>query len=206
MKQKKSLTARNQPKQERSKEMQKAILTSATYILEKHGLTGFTTNKVAEKAGVNISSLYQYYRNKQSLLFHLHEIEWNENWSYLQSILSDESMPASTRFKKTIIEFFRSEAKEAKLRRALEQAQVLFEQSKEYRNLEKKVFEHFLEFMRDFSKYKDEEELLSNTRFILNTVTGFASRVTSGASELPAILNDAERLSRILILEFRINE
>ena len=205
MKPKKSLNARNQPKQERSREMQKAILSAAAYILERHGFSEFTTNKVAEKAGANIASLYQYYPNKEALLFHLHEIEWNETWNQLQRILTDRSRAPRERFRQVIIEFFKSEAEEAKLRRALEQAQVLFEHSKEYKNLEKKAFEQFLDFMRDFSKYNNEAELLSNTRFTLNCVTGLASKVTSGTTELPDILKDAERLSRIFLREFSIS-
>ena len=40
----------------------------AAYILSEDGLEGFTTNRVAERAGVNIASLYQYFPNKSAIL------------------------------------------------------------------------------------------------------------------------------------------
>ncbi|MCE9668828.1 TetR/AcrR family transcriptional regulator [Myxococcus stipitatus] len=48
-----------------------AILQAAAYILVRHGWAGFTTNRVAERAGVNIASLYQYFPNKEALVVEL---------------------------------------------------------------------------------------------------------------------------------------
>ncbi|MFT3711148.1 MAG: TetR/AcrR family transcriptional regulator [Archangium sp.] len=48
-----------------------AILQAAAYILQKYGWAGFTTNLVAERAGVNIGSLYQYFPNKQAIVAEL---------------------------------------------------------------------------------------------------------------------------------------
>ena len=43
-------------------------MQAATYILQKSGYEAMTTNQVAERAGVNIASLYQYFPNKQAIL------------------------------------------------------------------------------------------------------------------------------------------
>ena len=48
-----------------------AILDAATYVLVKGGWERFTTNRVAERAGVNIASLYQYFPNKDSIVAEL---------------------------------------------------------------------------------------------------------------------------------------
>lgn len=56
------------PTQDRAQRTVGYILDAAAYILEQHGLAGFTTNKVADKAGVNIASLYQYFNNKAAFL------------------------------------------------------------------------------------------------------------------------------------------
>lgn len=63
----KALKPRKAPSQERAKATVDAILQAATYILIKSGWTGFTTNSVAERAGVNIASLYQYFPNKEAI-------------------------------------------------------------------------------------------------------------------------------------------
>ena len=44
-----------------------AIVEAAARILEKSGFEGYTTNAVAERAGVSIGSLYQYFPNKDVL-------------------------------------------------------------------------------------------------------------------------------------------
>ncbi len=62
------LAARKQPKQQRSRETVEAILHAATYILATRGYDAMTTNQVADRAGVNIASLYQYFPNKQALV------------------------------------------------------------------------------------------------------------------------------------------
>lgn len=56
------------PKQSRSKQTVEFILDAAAYILAERGLDGFTTNHIAERAGVNIASLYQYFPNKAAIL------------------------------------------------------------------------------------------------------------------------------------------
>lgn len=71
-------TPRKKPQQARAKATVEAILTAATYILERHGWSHFTTNRVAEKAGVNIASLYQYFPNKEALIEALRQMHIDE--------------------------------------------------------------------------------------------------------------------------------
>ncbi len=59
---------RKVPRQARALRTVSFILEAAAYILARHGLAGFTTNRVAERAGVNIASLYQYFPNKAAIL------------------------------------------------------------------------------------------------------------------------------------------
>jgi AcrR family transcriptional regulator len=62
-----SLKPRKAPRQRRSAVTVEAILEAAARILETQGLEGYTTNAVAEKAGVSIGSLYQYFPGKDAL-------------------------------------------------------------------------------------------------------------------------------------------
>ncbi len=61
------LKPRKMPRQRRSSVTVEAILEAAARILETRGLEGYTTNAVAEKAGVSIGSLYQYFPGKDAL-------------------------------------------------------------------------------------------------------------------------------------------
>jgi AcrR family transcriptional regulator len=61
------LKLRKTPRQQRSTETVNVILEAAARVLERHGLAGFTTNAVAERAGVSIGSLYQYFPSKEAL-------------------------------------------------------------------------------------------------------------------------------------------
>lgn len=64
-------TARKRPEQDRSRSTVDAIVDAAARILVKDGYDAFTTNRVADKAGVSIGSLYQYFPNKDALLSEL---------------------------------------------------------------------------------------------------------------------------------------
>jgi AcrR family transcriptional regulator len=66
------LTPRKSPRQERAVATVDAIMQAAAYILVKDGWDGFTTNRVADCAGVNIASLYQYFPNKEVIVAELH--------------------------------------------------------------------------------------------------------------------------------------
>jgi AcrR family transcriptional regulator len=59
---------RRSPKQARSRATWDAIVEAAAQILERHGADGLTTNDVAERAGVSIGTLYQYFPDKQAIL------------------------------------------------------------------------------------------------------------------------------------------
>lgn len=62
---------RRTPRQARSSETVSAILEAAAQVLEAGGLAAFTTNAVAERAGVSIGTLYQYFSDKNALLMAL---------------------------------------------------------------------------------------------------------------------------------------
>ncbi|MEL7739494.1 TetR/AcrR family transcriptional regulator [Citromicrobium bathyomarinum] len=59
---------RKQPSQARARHTVDAIVEAAARILEEHGYGGFNTNAVAERAGVSIGTLYQYFPDKDALL------------------------------------------------------------------------------------------------------------------------------------------
>jgi len=65
------LSPRKSPRQDRSRATVEAILEAATDILIRHGAGRLTTNRIAERAGVNIASLYQYFPGKHAIIAEL---------------------------------------------------------------------------------------------------------------------------------------
>ena len=60
---------RKTPLQARSTITVEAISEATIQVLLSHGADRLTTTRVAQRAGVSVGTLYQYYPNKQSLLF-----------------------------------------------------------------------------------------------------------------------------------------
>lgn len=59
---------RKEPRQKRSREMVSRLLDATAATLAEQGLDGTTTNHIAERAGVSIGSLYQYFPDKNALV------------------------------------------------------------------------------------------------------------------------------------------
>ena len=64
-----TLKPRRQPRQARSQVTVDAIFEATIQVLLSLGLQRLTTIKVADRAGVSVGTLYQYYPNKQALLY-----------------------------------------------------------------------------------------------------------------------------------------
>lgn len=58
---------RKYPTQERAKATNDAIIEASTQLLLEQGYDRFTTARAAERAGVSVGSLYQYFPNKAAL-------------------------------------------------------------------------------------------------------------------------------------------
>lgn len=59
---------RREPRRRTGRAIVDALLDAASSLLASQGLAGMTTNAVAERAGVSVGSLYQYFPNKQALV------------------------------------------------------------------------------------------------------------------------------------------
>ncbi|TJW48849.1 MAG: TetR/AcrR family transcriptional regulator [Mesorhizobium sp.] len=126
-----SISSRKQPKQARATELVAAILEAALQVLAKEGAQRFTTTRVAEKAGVSVGSLYQYFPNKAALLFRLQSDEWRQTSDLLRDILQEVQRPPLERLRILIHAFIRSECEEAAVRGALNDAAPLYRDAPE---------------------------------------------------------------------------
>lgn len=126
-----SISSRKQPQQARSVELVAVILEAAAQVLAQEGAPRFTTARVAEKAGVSVGSLYQYFPNKAAILFRLQADEWRQTSEMLRDILADGTKPPLARLRLLVNAFIRSECQEAALRVALDDAAPLYRDAPE---------------------------------------------------------------------------
>lgn len=125
------ISSRRKPKQARSNDLVAAILEAALQVLEKEGAQRFTTTRVAERAGVSVGSVYQYFPNKASILFRLQSDEWKQTSDMLCGILEDAKRPPLERLRMLVHAFVRSECEEAGMRVALNDAAPLYRDAPE---------------------------------------------------------------------------
>ena len=125
------ISLRKQPQQARSADLVAAILEAATQVLAEEGAARFTCARVAEKAGVSIGSLYQYFPNKAAILFRLQSDEWRQTTELRRVILEDFQKPPLERLRILVHAFIRSECDEAAVRVALGDAAPLYRDAPE---------------------------------------------------------------------------
>lgn len=147
--QKAQISSRKQPKQARSSELVAAILQAAIQVLEKEGAPRFTTARVAERAGVSVGSIYQYFPNKAAILFRLQSDEWRQTNGLLSEILRDTAAPPPERLRALVHAFIRSECEEATMRIALSDAAPLHRDAPEADEIKNSGDAAARDFMRE---------------------------------------------------------
>lgn len=81
---------RKAPRQARSQAMVEAILEATARVLAERGYAGTNTNVVAERAGVSVGSVYQYFPNKDALVTALHERHGAQMYAAIAAVLAAE--------------------------------------------------------------------------------------------------------------------
>jgi AcrR family transcriptional regulator len=79
---------RKTPRQDRSRATVEALLEATTDILVREGYGKLTTNRIAERAGVNIASLYQYFPGKDAIVAELRRRHGAEQRAELRQVLA----------------------------------------------------------------------------------------------------------------------
>jgi AcrR family transcriptional regulator len=125
------ISERKRPIQARANDLVAAVLEAAVQVLQAEGAVRFTTARVAERAGVSVGSIYQYFPNKASILFRLQADEWQRTAGLLRGILEDQDMPPPARLRRLVHAFLRSECEEAQVRIALGDAAPLYRDAPE---------------------------------------------------------------------------
>jgi AcrR family transcriptional regulator len=143
------LSVRKSPRQVRSTQLVSDILEAAVRVLSRQGARRFTTARVADEAGVSVGSLYQYFPNKEAILFRLQVEEWKQTTDLLGRILGDADRQPLARLRAAVKAFFQSERDEAQLRVALGDAAPLYRNVAETREQREKGKRRSAMFMKE---------------------------------------------------------
>jgi AcrR family transcriptional regulator len=101
-----TLDPRKTPVQARSAATVEAIAEATIQVLLSHGIDHLTTTRVAERAGVSVGTLYQYYPNKQALLFAVLEAHLDKVATVLKQVCEESRGLPLDAMVKTVVEKF----------------------------------------------------------------------------------------------------
>jgi AcrR family transcriptional regulator len=175
------ISSRKRPKQARSTDLVAAILEAAAQVLAKEGASRFTTARVAERAGVSVGSIYQYFPNKAAILFRLQSDEWRSTSDLLRVILEDVQRPPLERLRDLVLAFIQSECDEAAMRVALNDAAPLYRDAPEAREARASGDRTMQAFMREALPKASE----STRGLAADLITTTLSKVGKRFSESP---------------------
>jgi AcrR family transcriptional regulator len=185
--QKPRISARKQPKQERSGQLVAAILEAAIQVLSEEGARRFTTARVAERAGVSVGSLYQYFPNKESILFRLQADEWRETGAMIRTILADQSRTPQARLRHLVTAFIRSECEEAAVRIALGDAAPLYRDAPEAQEQRGANTQMLALFMRELMPRATEDQRLLTADMFKMSLQAVGKRVSEDGRSREAV-------------------
>ncbi|WP_413170240.1 TetR family transcriptional regulator [Burkholderia latens] len=179
------IASRRQPRQARSTQLVDDVLEAAIQVLAAEGAQRFTMARVAERAGVSVGSLYQYFPNKAAVLFRLQHDEWRQTSRMLCEMLQDTSKTPPERLRTAVHAFIRSECDEAPMRIALDDAAPLYRDAPEAQAVKAEGNRVFSAFMREaLPGVSDAEHALACT-LVMTTLTS-GGKAFSETARTPA--------------------
>jgi len=110
---------RKRPRQARSQATLEAIVEATARILSEDGERALTTNRIAERAGVSVGSLYQYFPDRKAIVRALLEREGRRAEARRPAVIDDESAPRVQRLRALVDWHFEVHGDEPALTRAL---------------------------------------------------------------------------------------
>jgi AcrR family transcriptional regulator len=194
-KEKLPLKPRKTPAQDRSKATVEAIMQASTYILTEVGWSGLTTNAIADRAGVNIGSLYQFFPNKEAIIAELERRHVDATRKDLRKAF--EALPAEPTLKSALTLIINLLIEEHRVAPALHKAisEELPRALKGISEDTERLREEFLTALKPFMRNVPNPELAAQ-------LMGIAAHaiIHSVTAENPKLLNDPNFTSEVIIL------
>jgi AcrR family transcriptional regulator len=166
------VSLRKKPQQNRSNDLVAVVLEAAVQVLEREGAGRFTMARVAERAGVSVGSIYQYFPNKAAVLFRLQSDEWRQTTEMMrETLLGNPRVSPLVRLRSLVHAFVRSECDEAAVRAALDDAAPLYRDAPETREAMAAGDEIMTRFMKEVLPDAPEATRDVATNLISSTLT-----------------------------------
>ncbi|AWN45425.1 TetR family transcriptional regulator [Methylobacterium terrae] len=192
------LVRRKQPRQSRSTSLVAAVLEAAGQVLAEVGPARFTAARVAERAGVSVGSLYQYFPNKAAILFQLQSDEWRDTTALLRGILQDPAPSPPERLRAMVHAFVRSECEEAAMRGALGDAAPLYRDAPEAEDSRVAATDAIRAFLREAVPDLAEARCRIAGDLIAMTLGAVGEGISEMSADDPAVEAYADGLADML--------
>ncbi|MBO1272223.1 TetR family transcriptional regulator [Shewanella sp. 4t3-1-2LB] len=195
------IVSRKLPRQGRSKTLVAAILEAAIHVLADGGIRGFTTARVAEKAGISVGSLYQYFPNKAAILFQLQVNEWRKTQQLIETILADMTKPPREKLETAIRSFIQSECDESSIRKALGDASPFYRNAPEFAVAKSDTKINLVQFISEFLPDASDETLVFVEDLLLRVVTSFGKQFSEESKTDADIKRYSAALANMLAMQ-----
>lgn len=114
------LSARKKPRQARSAVTVDAIFEATIQVLLAEGVHRLTTTRVAERAGVSVGTMYQYFPHKQALLYALNELYLDRLADRVEDVcLRHHGKPTATMVAALVTAYWEAKTERADVTRVL---------------------------------------------------------------------------------------
>jgi AcrR family transcriptional regulator len=190
----KALRPRKAPRQQRAVETRARILEAAAEVFTEHGYSAGTTNRIADRAGMSVGSLYQYFPNKDAILVELVEAHIAEGAEVLAPIIDEAlrgELTVEQLVRRVVHAFVELHVRERRLH------QVLWEESprppsvlQDLHALEDASFELVEQILRDAERPPADPELAA--RIAVTTVESLVHRLVANDRPLDLDAFEAE--------------
>ncbi len=110
---------RRVPVKRSSEEVVDAILAAAALLIAERGIDAFTTNHVAERAGVSVGSLYRYFARKEAIVAELDLRNRKANAERMMQFIADFEQDFPKALRDVLRVFVDVEGPNATIRRTL---------------------------------------------------------------------------------------
>ncbi|WP_336819588.1 TetR/AcrR family transcriptional regulator [Cedecea sp. MMO-103] len=186
---------RKLPKQKRSQATVSAIVEAATQVLGEKGWRYFTTNEVAEFAGVSIGSLYQYFPNKLVLVEAIRKKHFSDVINVLQAA-SENTEDVNQSFNLLIEGMLSVHGAHPALHRALvEEAPRSDEAISAHAEFEKKYNEYYLALVSRYGARRNAQDIQTAAWTLSAAIEGVVHQAAlRGLTGSPALKRELVQL------------